>query len=302
MGKPDTAGRIIAGLLGYGAEPAGSIAPMIAARRRIVDQPVETVFLPGDDKPVKVPAKLRYRQDRGLVSAEDQHILLDQAIGGLSDVNLGSIGVFAPTVGTKGGFLGVAVYPSDARSTRRHEIMHGYNLAARRGMPGMPLPSRAIAAIKGGYPMATFRGGVATALDELAAQRAGGTSFADVPWHIYADLYRQWNAPWAARTAQALDVAGAVRRNPGKVAVVASAFPAAYAAGTAAREFFNGDEDQAVADPSAQVVMRPQRWRETVPPPPAPEEIYRMRRPGHVPPPPPPGVMSDDELIERLSQ
>lgn len=93
------------------------------------------------------------------------------------------------------GPLGVVSYRPGMPAVRRHEVMHGYNQAAREGVPGMPLASRLAAKLPSD---------MAVPFDEMIATRAGGKRIMDVPWGYYADRYRKQGNNQAARIAEAL--------------------------------------------------------------------------------------------------
>lgn len=220
MGNPADAGRRIAALLGHApsAPPPGRIQSMLAARRRIIDQPmVEGIATDG-----LVPDALVSRRS-GANPYPAGDLPWEVADMGAQPVKSGdALGTFyyAPA---DGDFLGVATYPkSGGYDTRRHEIMHGYNEAARRGYAGMPFWSRAV----GASP--DF---ISIPLDELIAQRAGGTAFMDIPWSVYASLYAQGGQAGAARTARALEAAQMARRVGGQAVEFAGDHPVLLGAG-----------------------------------------------------------------------
>jgi hypothetical protein len=238
---------------------------------------------PGVETSVTVPDVLRYRGGRSGVGAAEQEAVLDAAIDGLEPIAAeGALGTFSRTPESASGLLGVVTYPRDARPTRRHEVMHGYNEAAVRGVPGMPLSSRAVAALRGGQSPDTFRGGVAVALDELLAQGAGGTRMADVPWHVYMDQYNSSGAPWAAKTAAALNAAGHVQRHPARYVAMAAAAPLAQMGVNAASDkvwsYFADDEEGLRPDADTELRLALQRDRGES------------------------AALSLDDLIERLNQ
>jgi hypothetical protein len=218
MGYPASASRAtrVAQLLGLApaAPPPGRIPAMLAARRRIIDQPMVPSAL---DESRMVPDALVARAEditplvSGSVNKADW--LRRAAINAVADIGAKPItageflGSFTGVPMDKAGFLGVASYPRGAgtdlsRNIRRHEVMHGYNEAARQGAEGLPFWSRVVAAT----PQAISR-----PLDELVAQRAGGASFSEIPWGTYASQYAnegQRGQAAVARGLQAAQVAG----------------------------------------------------------------------------------------------
>jgi len=227
---------------------------MMAARRRIIDQPmVPSVMEPGKLVPdALVP---RSASTRSLLDAhllDDGHPLgprdpaareairqwlamEDIADAGASGVTSGKwLGSFAHRPDTD--FLGVLTYPKGvpnaamARGSRRHEVMHGYTEAARRGMEGLPLWSRATAAA----PPA-----LSIPMDELGAQLAGGAAFMDIPWGWYAQKYSQKGHAGAARTARALAAAQLARRAGGRAAEFAADHPVLLGAGVGTAYLLN---------------------------------------------------------------
>lgn len=153
-------------------------------------------------------------------------------------------GSFAGVPEEQAGFLGVASYPRGAlgadveRGIRRHEIMHGYNWAARQGAEGMPFWSRVV----GAAPYS-----VARPLDELVAQRVQGRSFLDIPWHLYANQYAQKGERGAAAVARGLQAAQVAARN--------APYIAAGAVGTGMLAYgLSQDDDEVAADDMAELL------------------------------------------------
>jgi len=120
------------------------------------------------------------------------------------------------------GPLGVVSYRPGMPDVRRHEVMHGYNQAAREGVPGMPLASRLAAKLPRD---------MAVPFDEMIATRAGGERIMDVPWGYYADRYRKQGNNQAARIAGALHAAQVAGRRGGQFVRKAAANPMATGAG-----------------------------------------------------------------------
>lgn len=195
---------------------------MMGARRRIIDQPMVPAV---DGSGRLVPAAMVARADdlakvveRG-DTAEDlirRSVLNVHADRGANNIVAGQWdGSFVDAPMGVFGYLGVASYPKGipnadlARNVRRHEIMHGYNAAARQGWDGMPLSSRVVA----GMPKS-----LVWPIDELVAQRAGGKGFMDIPWGNYAHHYAKHGERGAARTARALQAAQIAARHPSLVA------------------------------------------------------------------------------------
>jgi hypothetical protein len=192
------------------------VRSMLAARRRMVDQHM-------------VPAAGEALRPGGLVGRSPEAKQLVQNAELMSEFGSGhksrlgnrarlgaepilahqAAGTFTNSPLDETGFLGVVSYPKDvpnvsmARNIRRHEVMHGYNEAARQGMEGMPLWSR----VTGSMPSAVRR-----PLDELVAQSAGGDKFMDINWDWYAKLYADQGQQDAARVARAMQAAQLARR------------------------------------------------------------------------------------------
>jgi hypothetical protein len=205
--------------------PPSRLPAMLAARRAILDNRVADGV-----STLRVP---RYTPAAGLpdefeefFAAFMRNITDDERAAARSGTELmsgrGALGVFSPTPGERR--VGVASYPVDDYSTRRHEIMHGYTEAARRGHPGMPLISQAAARLP------HFLG---RPLDEAAAQVVGGTRLRDIPWGRYADIYRQQGEAGPARVAAALDGAQRVGRSLPEAAAAAATTTAVAGAGIA---------------------------------------------------------------------
>jgi hypothetical protein len=76
--------------------------------------------------------------------------------------------------------VGIVTYRQGDRGTRRHEVMHGYTEAARRGYPGMPPMAQLAASL----PQA-----LGVPLDEIAATRVGGHSALTKNWPWYSQYY-----------------------------------------------------------------------------------------------------------------
>lgn len=254
MGAPASAARAshIAKLLGLAPAPPppGRIPAMLAARRRIIDQPMVPSAL---DESRLVPDALVARADdiapliNGSVNNADR--LRQAALSVVADIGAKPItagefvGSFTGVPMDKAGFLGVVSYPSGAstdlaRNIRRHEIMHGYNEAARQGMEGMPLSSRLVAAM----PRALSR-----PLDELIAQRVGGASFSEIPWGAYVSQYAQEGQSGAAAVARGLQAA--------QVAGRYAPYIAAGAVGTGMLAYgLSQDDDEVAADDMAELL------------------------------------------------
>lgn len=120
-------------------------------------------------------------------------------------------GMFAPTRNTAN-VVGLVAYKdrgipgipaSDPRPTRRHELMHAYNEAARRGHQNLPLASRAVGWL-GDNNANTWRGAAGMILDESVATRVGGRPLLDVPWDVYAQQFRKGGLTKAAALADGL--------------------------------------------------------------------------------------------------
>lgn len=126
--------------------------------------------------------------------------------------------------------LGVISYPRFERGVRRHELMHGYTEAARAGYEGLPAWPQAV----GSMPRWLGR-----PLDELGAQRAGGTPFMETPWGWYASYYAQSGDQGAARVARALEAAQRARRMGGRAAEFAADHPVLLGAGVGTAYLLN---------------------------------------------------------------
>lgn len=203
---------------------ASDPSAMLSARRRIMDQPFDLVKYEGEEAILLKPPRMHeLNLDVDNVDHIRRH-LFQHIRRGQSQAAFTS---FAPN--DQGGVGAIAYFVGDLPS-KRHELMHAYNQAARRGEPGMPLASRFIAAVEGGHPVETWRGGAGRLLDEYTAQRAGGSSFGEIPWSAYAQQYDAEGLKQAAALARAMQgaqYAGDVATRPEALAL------AALAAGTA---------------------------------------------------------------------
>lgn len=207
-------GKYDALLLRLAPQSRSNLPAMLAARRAIIDQPM----VPAEAWNRLVPDALVARSP-GLQEAlthpagdlRTARSIVDVAAMGAEPIVAGRwAGSFAPNIDQAAqDWVGVASYPrgvpneSLAREVRRHEIMHGYNAAARRGFEGMPFWSRVAA---------NSPPSIANPLDELIAQRAGGVGFMDIPWGNYARSYASQGANGSARVARVLEAAQAARR------------------------------------------------------------------------------------------
>jgi len=183
--------------------PPGRIPAMLAARRAMVDAPYMTRFegvdLPdGGWMPTKrlVEPNPLARSAPGLLPGDRDFLRMHarEHLDGNKDIT----GFYDPN-------YGLVVYPDKHNATsvnpygtRRHEVMHGYNHAARMGAKDLPLMSRVASAV----PHALSR-----PLDELIAQRVGGRAFMEIPWDWYANQYATEGSAGAARVARALSAA-----------------------------------------------------------------------------------------------
>lgn len=223
---------------------------MLAARRRIIDQPmVPSVMEPGKLVPdMLVPrspdnAALIDAYNLPFVSASNEaaiaslkrraelDIIAERGADGVKSGDWSGSFVNAPP--EEAGYLGVLTYPlgaQDARSVRRHELMHGYTAAARRGYDGLPAWPQAV----GSMPRWLSR-----PLDELGAQRVGGTPFMEIPWDFYASHYAQQGDQGAARVARALEAAQRARRMGGRAAEFAADHPVLLGAGVGTAYLLN---------------------------------------------------------------
>ena len=215
---------------------------MLAARRRIIDQPmVPSVIEPGKLVP-----------DALVVRSPDLQPLLSEPVGGrITNVlaeNAGRAvtggdaeGVFTAAWPWAADYLGVATYPAGNRGVRRHEVMHGYNEAARLGDERMPFWSR----VAGAATPA-----ISLPLDELIAQRVGGTAFMDIPWGDYARRYAQLGEAGAARSARALEAAQQAMQLGVRAAEFAADHPVLLGAGVGTAYLLNhalAEEEEAQA-------------------------------------------------------
>ena len=210
-------GKYDALLLRLAPQSRSNLPAMLAARRAIIDQPM----VPAVGAVNKlVPDALVARSPELQRVIDAPSAAIDQwsskAIQNAAERGAAPIvesrwaGTFADNADPIAqDWVGVASYPhgvpnaAAAREVRRHEIMHGYNHAARRGFEGLPFWSRVV----GNAP-----GAIARPLDELIAQRAGGAGFMDIPWDSYARTYASDGSPGAARVARVLQAAQAARR------------------------------------------------------------------------------------------
>lgn len=244
MPSIDKAGRAIAALVGV--KPTASRVPaLMAARRRIIDQPMVPSYYSGTLVPDALIARtddlatLLDGSDSLAVNPQAMRLapleydwgeasrLLDAAELGANEVIAQrAFGTFVPARGAP--YVGVASYPSGvpnaelARNVRRHEIMHGYNEAARQGFEGMPFASRLTASLP--RPLSI-------PVDEMVAQGVGGTRALDVPWGVYAEKYAAGGELGAARVARALEAAQKARQLGGQAAQFAQEHPYLTGAG-----------------------------------------------------------------------
>lgn len=190
-------------LLG-GAEAARRerLRSLIAARRRMVDQAIQpsgvTRSVRTADGQLPRPV-FPGMQDSTLLRVSEGLVLdtlaADAAKQMADDPRI--LGHFFPMPSNTGP-LGVVSYRPGMPAVRRHEVMHGYNKAAREGVPGMPLAARMVASLPQN---------AAVPFDEMVATRVDGTRIMDVPWREYAVRYRKQGNPQAARIAEALHAA-----------------------------------------------------------------------------------------------
>lgn len=233
----------VAQLLGMAPPPPGRVQAMLQARRRIIDQPM----VPSLTEAGKlVPDALVARADDLAPLIEggvnDADLLRRAAMQLRADAGAENIvagrwgGSFVDAPLESAGYLGVASYPRNvpnaslARNIRRHEIMHGYNTAARQGLEGLPLSSQVVASL----PQSLAR-----PLDELVAQRVGGNSFMDIPWGDYASSYAEAGQTGAARTARALEAAQRARRLGGQAVEFVGDHPVLLGAGVGTAYLLN---------------------------------------------------------------
>jgi hypothetical protein len=183
---------------------------MLAARREMVDAPYMLKF-DGIDTPDggwtptrrRIAASPVSRDGSGLLF-EDEALLRTNAARTLED-NPGFAGFYDPA-------HRLVVYPHarntafglNPRGTRRHEVTHGLNHAAERDGRGLPLAARLTGALQS-QGRGTYAGQLGRVMDELVAQRAGGRSFKDIPWHVYGEMYSAQGDNVAARIAYGLD-------------------------------------------------------------------------------------------------
>lgn len=233
-------GKYDALLLRLAPQSRSNLPAMLAARRAIIDQPmVPAVGVVNKLVPDALVARSPRLQEALTHPAGDLRTarsIVDVSAMGAEPIVAGRwAGSFAPNIDQAAqDWVGVASYPrgvpneSLAREVRRHEIMHGYNAAARRGFEGMPFWSRVAA---------NSPPSIANPLDELIAQRAGGVGFMDIPWGNYARSYASQGANGSARVARVLQAAQAARQaadNPvvqGLALGVGAGTGAAYAYG-----------------------------------------------------------------------
>ena len=243
MPSIDKAGRAIAALVGV--KPTASRVPaLMAARRRIIDQPMvlsadaqklvpDALITRADDLAPLVDGSGLAANAEGLRMAPPEYDwaeasrLSDAAELGANEVIAQrAFGTFVPARGAP--YVGVASYPSGvpnaelARNVRRHEIMHGYNEAARQGFEGLPFASRLTASLP--RPLSI-------PVDEMVAQGVGGTRALDVPWGVYAEKYAAGGELGAARVARALEAAQKARQLGGQAAQFTKDHPVLTGAG-----------------------------------------------------------------------
>lgn len=215
--------------------PPGRIPAMLAARREMVDAPYtarfEGVDLPdGGWMPTKrlVEPNPIERGATGLIPQDWDFLRMHarEYLEGNKDV----AGFYDPE-------YGLVVYPDKRNATfgnphgiRRHEVMHGYNHAARMGAKDLPLMSRVASAV----PHALSR-----PLDELIAQRVGGRAFMEIPWDHYANQYAAEGSAGAARVARALIAAQNAGRLGGRAIDFAVDHPGLLGAGVGAAYTLN---------------------------------------------------------------
>jgi hypothetical protein len=213
---------------------------MMAARRRIVDQPMvpsyfgnlapDSLIARSDDLGALVRGSWRPGSSGDWYPEGDWSAA--RALSGLAELGARDVvaerafGTFVPAPGKP--YLGVASYVSGvpnvelARNVRRHEIMHGYNEAARQGFKGLPFASRLTASL----PRS-----LSVPMDEMVAQGVGGTRALDVPWGVYAELYAAGGKLGAARVARALEAAQRARQLGGQAAQFTKDHPVLTGAG-----------------------------------------------------------------------
>lgn len=243
MPSIDKAGRAIAALVG-GTPKASRVPALMAARRRIIDQPMvlsadaqklvpDALITRADDLAPLVDGSGLAANAEGLRMAPLEYDwaeasrLSDAAELGANEVIAQrAFGTFVPARGAP--YVGVASYPSGvpnaelARNVRRHEIMHGYNEAARQGFEGLPFASRLTASLP--RPLSI-------PVDEMVAQGVGGTRALDVPWGVYAEKYAAGGELGAARVARALEAAQKARQLGGQAAQFTKDHPVLTGAG-----------------------------------------------------------------------
>lgn len=230
---------------------SNNVRNMLAARRRMVDQPM----VPTGERSL-TPAALIARSPEATAAVREAEELQgmnlgshlgDAASAGARPIMDGKVvGTFAKTPLEDVGVLGVVSYPSGipnqgrARGIRRHEVMHGYNEAAHQGMDGMPIWSR----VTGSMPRAIRR-----PLDEVVATRVGGMKYADINWDWYAKLYESQGQLDAARVARALHAAQVAGHRGGQLVRKAADHPMATGAvigggGTLLYGLMSGEDGQ----------------------------------------------------------
>lgn len=168
---------------------------MLGARRKMVDQ----VYGTTEDGSASFALHTKPPKNSDLLGDDSVGYALEEAMDNIS--TSGADANFIPLDDDE--LLGVVTYPLGNSAARRHEVMHAYNEAARRGYTGMPLASRAVALL--GAPGPGIRGGAATVADEFAAQLAGGTRFSRMPWDFYANRYADSGLGEAALMADVLN-------------------------------------------------------------------------------------------------
>lgn len=207
-------GKYDALLMRLAPQTRSNLPAMLAARRAIIDQPMVPAEAWNRLVPDALVARSPGLQEAIMHPAGDLRAarsIADAAARGAEPIVAARwAGSFSPNIDLASqDWVGVASYPrgvpneSMAREVRRHEIMHGYNAAARRGFEGLPFWSRVAA---------NAPPSIANPLDELIAQRAGGVGFMDIPWGNYARSYASQGASGSARVARVLQAAQAARR------------------------------------------------------------------------------------------
>ena len=203
MPAADKLGRRIA------AAVAGKtgVAPLLAARRKMVDAPYRRVFK-GEELPnggwvptmTSVYANPVARDGTGLLFEDEAFLrgLTNRYLEDRPEVH----GFYMPEYNLVSYPAKYSASGPDARKVRRHELMHAYTEAARQGQPGMPIASRLVASIPGD---------LSRPFDEILATRADGRPILDVPWDYYASHYARDGATQAARVARALHAAQVAR-------------------------------------------------------------------------------------------